>query len=102
MNYKQDTREVTVILDQIISLLNSVNGAFENEKKVYKYFRNECACATNEEEANDIRREILRTYTHGSGSLNDLVLSSGSNILPKDEEFERLSNKLFETLRNQL
>lgn len=99
MTYKEDMKEIMIILTQIIQLLESVN---ENSwVETLKNCRNDCGCVENEEEANDIRRKILSIYG-GMGSFNDLVLGSAGNILPENKELDRLSTKLFETLRNQL
>ena len=103
MGYKEDMHEVIIILDDIISLLESTDKKFQPYANQYKYFRNECGCAENEEEANNVRREILRTYSQGMGSFNDLALcTEDGHLLSEHKRFYRLKTKLFETLRDQL
>jgi hypothetical protein len=105
MSYKEDMSATIIILDQIIKILESVNKdlSLQSYIRQYQYFRNNCGCAGNEEEANDIRGEILRTYSQGMGSFNDLALcTEDGNLLPKHKEFYRLKSELFEILRDQL
>lgn len=102
MGYKEDMNEIIIILDDIISLLESTDKKFQRHANEYKYFRNNCGCAESEEESDNVRREILHTYSQGMGSFNDLVLCKDSKILPEDERFDILKTKLFETLIQQL
>src|SRR5690349_8188623 len=104
MSYKEDMREIIIILDEIIKVLESVNKDFSFQQYIdqYKYFRNNCGCAESEGEANDTRREILHTYSQGMASFNDLALWVDGKPLPEDLKFDELKDKLFETLKDQL
>ena len=104
MNYKKDIKEISDIIDQLITLLISVD---EDEwLVVLKSFRNDCEFVENEQDANRIRREILHIYG-GMGSFSDFDLGSfdESGYFIEHKQGNKLSSlktKLFDTILNQL
>jgi hypothetical protein len=99
MSYKEDIKEISEILDQLIELLKSVNRD-EWAERLWR-LRSDCEFAENEQDAARIRW-LIRSIYGGMGSFTDLVLCKDSEILPEDESFSQLRTKLHATVINQL
>jgi hypothetical protein len=93
MDYKEKTKQLTAILDQIIETFKIAQDTQYLQR--FKYFRGNCEYVGNQEDAKELARNIMHSYG-GMGSFNDFVLyTNGKYLLEPDEEFDRLRTKLF-------
>jgi hypothetical protein len=100
MSYKEDMEELIQIIEQMIELLTIAEEYPYAE--LFKNYSEDCKCVENEEEADQIRRIILRIFQGGMGSFNDLALYKDGKLWSRHKDFSILKTKLFNTLVDQL
>ena len=100
MNYKKDMEKLIHIIEPIIELL-TISEEY-SYAKLFKNCSKECKHVNNEKEADQIRRVMLRIYQGGMGAFNDLALYKDGKLWSRHSEFDELSTKLFNTLKDQL
>ncbi len=94
MDYKEKIKQLANILEQMIEMFKVAN---DNEYlKIFKRFRGDCEYIENDQDAQDLARNIKSGY-RGMGSFGDFVLYTNGEYIPEPaEEFDRLHTKLFD------
>jgi hypothetical protein len=94
MDYKEKIKQLANILEQMIEIFEVAN---DNEYlKIFKRFRGDCEYIENDQDAQDLARNIKSGY-RGMGSFGDFVLYTNGEYIPEPaEEFDRLHTKLFD------
>ena len=94
MDYKEKIKQLANILEQMIEIFKVAN---DNEYlKIFKRFRGDCEYIENDQDAQDLARNIKSGY-RGMGSFGDFVLYTNGEYIPEPaEEFDRLHTKLFD------
>ena len=94
MDYKEKIKQLANILEQMIEMFKVAN---DNEYlKIFKCFRGDCEYIENDQDAQDLARNIKSGY-RGMGSFGDFVLYTNGEYIPEPaEEFDRLHTKLFD------
>jgi hypothetical protein len=94
MDYKEKVKQLANILEQMIEMFKVAN---DNEYlKIFKRFRGDCEYIENDQDAQDLARNIKSGY-RGMGSFGDFVLYTNGEYIPEPaEEFDRLHTKLFD------
>ena len=94
MDYKEKIKQLANILEQMIEMFKVAN---DNEYlKIFKRFRGDCEYIENDQDAQDLARNIKSGYG-GMGSFGDFILSTNGEYIPDPaEEFGQLKTKLFD------
>ena len=94
MDYKEKIKQLANILEQMIEMFKVAN---DNEYlKIFKRFRGDCEYIENDQDAQDLARNIKSGY-RGMGSFGDFVLYTNGEYIPEPaKEFDRLHTKLFD------
>ena len=94
MDDKEKIKQLANILEQMIEIFEVAN---DNEYlKIFKRFRGDCEYIENDQDAQDLARNIKSGY-RGMGSFGDFVLYTNGEYIPEPaEEFDRLHTKLFD------